>query len=137
MTVVCTGIEHSGTGLLTRIVRTGIPHAMHRAMPHVDRHGREHWWQPGIFEPARFIIIERDADVWLRSTLRRGGTRGAALARHGMARAALAGIEGYRLTYEALVADPERTVGALGEWLGVTLRVPEPVYDGNALQVRA
>lgn len=130
--IVATGVEHSATGLLARILATsGLP-VLHRAMPHVFE-GREAWWQPDAFQPCRFVVITRDRDAWLQSTVARGIGMGAALSRRRAADGILERIVPKLVVeYEALVANPDGVLGALSVQLQVPLSLPEPIFDGNA-----
>jgi hypothetical protein len=128
--LVATGVEHSGTGLLARILATsGLP-VIHRAMPHVFE-GREVWWDADVFRPCRFVIIERAADPWFASTVARGLSSTEAYGRWSKARRLLPRPDAW-MNYEELVAYPDRAVSNLAILLGVALTIPEPIYDGNA-----
>ena len=126
-----TGPEHSGTGLVARIVRTAFPDALHRAMPHVSDH--EIWWTQCEYPEARFVIVHRDREYRNLSTVGRGFTMEQAVCRYELAMGMLARFRpALWVNLEALVLSPETQVGLISDWLGAPLSIPESIYDPDA-----
>ena len=135
--IVACGPESNGTKLLTRILETSGERVVHRSLPY-----GHNWWHYTEFPPGtRFVAIFRDEDSAVQSVLKAGhieepwyrDKRKRAYEEQKAARDSLAEIPGLHvISYEGLVKDPAGTLDRLGKWLGLTLRLPEPIYDGNA-----
>lgn len=119
MLILVTGPEYSGTGLLTDIIRHLVKdehEVIHRAMPHVDEHGCEIWWNHEHYHHDMcFVIRKHDSDAYIRSAEKRG--KGDALNRLMLADKRL--MEVAPVWYENLVADPEGFIRILASVIGV------------------
>lgn len=131
MTTIVTGVEHSGTGLVARIVRTGVPDALHHAQPHIVDDA-PWWWTGSDFPEARFVVVMRDRIYRNRSSVGRGQSPQQARNIYDKALPVLSRLKpAYWLSYEALVIDPTTQMENLGRWLGISLSLPVEVYDAN------
>lgn len=133
---VVTGVEHSGTGLVASIVRSAVPDAIHWAMPHVTSQGEELWWTPAALldRPARYIVVTRDPTPRDLSTVARGQSPEAAVARRERAERVLASLEpAYWLPVEAVVLNLACATRNLSRWLDAEVSAEGiEVYDLNA-----
>jgi hypothetical protein len=128
MNVVVCGPESSGTTIMARVVRDYIVvPVVHRSMPHLHD-----WWDWRDY-PGRYVIIVRRADLTVRSQEARQMPHAGAESWH-RAMAMLAQIpDAYWVSYEALVAAPQRQADNVARWLGVTPQGVMPqIVDANA-----
>lgn len=134
MRVLVTGLESSGTRLLTRLLLPACD-AVHRSVPH-----GELWWDdPGDVQAAIVIVrawrwvapsqVEHGhMDVWPMSVQEKLQDAFA----HLVSQVVRLGVPWTLTTYADLVRDPSGTVDSLCRFLRVaTPRVTEGIYDGN------
>jgi hypothetical protein len=135
------GSEDSGNRLVHRILQTADPaiETTGRSLPH-----GEGW--PDVdalieeFRPDKILIVWRDKTIQTRAAAATGhtDTLAEAIAERERAEWLLAGVRGdVRVqVYELLVKDPLTQIANLGDWLGVSLTMPEVIYDANTKHER-
>ncbi len=149
--IVVTGLENSGTSVMSRIVETSGLDVLHMAMPHVEL-GAEMWWTPEwLFEvlslertTTAFIVMQRDERHRRQSVKRRHPNSDDCVVKERMKQ----GLERLDLffppddltlviRYEEFVKNPQETVLDLSDFLGTKVEIPPGlvIYDGNAKNV--
>lgn len=121
--ILVVGPESSGTRFVHRIVSTAVP-ARHRSLPHAD------CWDLG--EHTHRVVVTREPDQTVLSALAAGHARTADEARLRYSTAVsllLAQRTGEALwvSYEHLCLCPEAVLSRISGFLGVPVRLPEPI----------
>lgn len=135
MRVLCTGPESSGTRLLTRIVATGEGiEAIHRSIPHYQS-----WdlWVPEVGEIDKVVFISRAWNPTIQSQVARGLVEYEAQSIAHLQRAhvefakQIGDKPWWYVIYHNLIYRPDIVLSDLEEFLGVSVELPEEVYNAN------
>jgi len=149
MRIICSGFMSSGTKLLTAVVRELVDdrEVWHTSLPsgpaglpeqyrNVDA---VQWWSDQVFPESQFIVIRRHQDVCVRSIMARNDLPAVPkdpellYAWYWRAQEDLGRLKyAYRVEYELLVSDTQRTIEGIAAWLGVEYRpMPFDIYDAD------
>jgi hypothetical protein len=136
MLIVATGLEYSGTGWLSEILRTSGEQVLHRAMPHVNNVGSEIWWWPrrAYTDVNLFVRIVRDEHYRRQAALRRGWLEDEIEVRRRRGEFYFAGLpENTQVVhYEDLVRNPVDEIRNLSLAINLPLYVLTQAVDGNS-----